>query len=153
PPRRSSRSATGRYWAGRRRRICRMASLSRSRKPGTYRTSKSRNNSRARLRRFSPPGCVKASPKPSFRGARSGEPGIHNHTSGIMDSGPRPLASAGMTVEGPQGPRVLLHVVAVARNGVDHCDLLDREVGNDLRAFLMHDEHFLDAHAIAEFLS
>src|SRR6266849_7840792 len=42
------------------------------------------------------------------------------------------------------------HVIAVARNRIDHGDLLDREVGDDLDPVRMHDQHLLDAHAPAE---
>src|SRR5437763_12937029 len=45
------------------------------------------------------------------------------------------------------------HVVAVARDRIDHGDLLDRKVGDDLDPVRMHDQHFLDAHAPAEALA
>src|SRR6266566_3474604 len=47
----------------------------------------------------------------------------------------------------------LLHVIAVARERIDDGDLLDREVGDDLDRILVHDQHFLDAHAVAEALA
>src|SRR5258708_2769992 len=49
--------------------------------------------------------------------------------------------------------RPLLHVIPIARYRVDDRDLLDREVGDDLDLVLVHDEHLLDAHPIAEFLA
>src|SRR5262249_6129673 len=59
----------------------------------------------------------------------------------------RPLART-MTNERSASP----HVIAVARDGIDDRDLLDREVGDDFRAVLVHDQHLFDAHAPAEFL-
>src|SRR5947209_7783718 len=47
----------------------------------------------------------------------------------------------------------LLHMIAVARQRIDHGDLLDREIGDDLDLSLVHDQHLLDAHAIAETLA
>src|SRR6266852_8961822 len=47
----------------------------------------------------------------------------------------------------------LFHMVAVAGQRVDDGDLLDREVGDDLDRILVHDQHFLDAHAVAEALA
>src|ERR1700683_5558586 len=46
-----------------------------------------------------------------------------------------------------------LHMIAVARQRIDDGDLFDREVGHDLDVLLMHDQHFLDAHAVAVFLA
>src|SRR5215470_4688944 len=46
-----------------------------------------------------------------------------------------------------------LHVVAVARQRVDDGNLLHREIGNDLDSVLVHDQHLLDAHAVAELLA
>src|SRR5262249_41881585 len=65
----------------------------------------------------------------------------------FMDSGLAASRRPGMTAS-PS-----LHVVAIARDGIDDGDLLHREVGDDLGAILVHDEHLLDAHAPAEFLS
>src|SRR5207244_1130823 len=41
----------------------------------------------------------------------------------------------------------LLSITRIARHGIDGGDLLDREVGDDLDAILVHDEHLFDAHA------
>src|SRR5262249_49772141 len=46
-----------------------------------------------------------------------------------------------------------LHVIGVAWDGIDNGDLLDREVGDDLDLLLVHDQHFFDAHAVAEALA
>src|SRR6202158_4931430 len=43
--------------------------------------------------------------------------------------------------------RLRLPVTRIAHHGVDHGDLLDREIGDDLDAILVHDQHLLDAHA------
>src|SRR5215831_4275574 len=40
-----------------------------------------------------------------------------------------------------------LSITRITRHRVDDRDLLDREVGNDLDAVLVNDQHFLDAHA------
>src|SRR3989442_15814818 len=50
-------------------------------------------------------------------------------------------------------PEASFHVIAVARDRIDHGDLLDREVGDDLDLLLMHDQHLLDAHAVTEALA
>src|SRR6266550_2027107 len=47
----------------------------------------------------------------------------------------------------------LLHMIAVARQRIDHGDLLDREVRDDLDLSLVHDQHLLDAHAVTEALA
>src|SRR4029077_787746 len=47
----------------------------------------------------------------------------------------------------------LLHMVAVAGQRVDDRDLLDREVGDDLDRILVHDQHLLNTHTVAEALS
>src|SRR6266404_1001190 len=47
----------------------------------------------------------------------------------------------------------LFYVIAIAGKRVDDGDLLDREVGDDLNRILVHDQHFLDAHAVAEALA
>src|SRR5262249_3797893 len=65
----------------------------------------------------------------------------------FMDSGLAPARRPGMAAS-PS-----LHVVAIARDGIDDGDLLHREVGDDLGAILVHDQHLFDAHAPAEFLS
>src|SRR5215469_14767764 len=44
------------------------------------------------------------------------------------------------------------HVIAVSRQRIDDGDLLDREIRNDLDGILVHDQHFLDAYAVMEFL-
>src|SRR5690242_2572168 len=41
----------------------------------------------------------------------------------------------------------------ISRHRIDHRDLLDREAGDDLDPVLVHDQHFLDAHAPLEFLA
>src|SRR6478752_3201722 len=46
-----------------------------------------------------------------------------------------------------------LHVIPIARQRIDHGDLLDREVGDDLDAVLLDDQHFLDAHAVTKALA
>ena len=46
-----------------------------------------------------------------------------------------------------------LYMVPIAGQRVDDCDLLHREVRNDLDVVLLHDQHFLDAHAISEALA
>src|SRR5271166_842289 len=45
------------------------------------------------------------------------------------------------------------NVIAVARNGVHHRDLLHREIRDDLDFLFVHDQHLLDAHAVAEALA
>src|SRR6266568_4822631 len=45
------------------------------------------------------------------------------------------------------------YVIAVARQRIDNGDLFDREVRDDLDLVLLHDQHFLDAHAVTEFLA
>src|SRR6266446_1320483 len=50
-------------------------------------------------------------------------------------------------------PSTSFQVIAVARNRIDHGDLLDRKIGNDLDLLFVHDEHLLDAHAVAESLA
>src|SRR5580704_8544715 len=45
------------------------------------------------------------------------------------------------------------HMVAVARQRIDDGNLLDWEVGHDLDVLLVHDQHFLDAHAVPIFLA
>src|SRR5258707_11825213 len=49
--------------------------------------------------------------------------------------------------------RPLLHVIAISRDRIDDRDLLHREVGDDLDLVLVHDEHLLDAHPVAELLA
>src|SRR5262245_17515357 len=49
--------------------------------------------------------------------------------------------------------RASLHMIAVARQRIDHGDLLDREVRHDLDRILVHDQHLLDAYAVAEALA
>src|SRR5438132_12469973 len=44
-------------------------------------------------------------------------------------------------------------LVALAWNRIDHGDLLDREVRDDLDLLLVHDQHLLDAHAVPEALA
>src|SRR5512143_441358 len=46
-----------------------------------------------------------------------------------------------------------LHMIAIARQWIDHRDLLHREVRHDLDVVLLHDQHLLDAHAVAEALA
>src|SRR5262249_7350649 len=48
----------------------------------------------------------------------------------------------------PQG--TLFDVIAVARQRIDDGGLLYREVGDGLDLVLVHDQHFLDTHAVAE---
>src|SRR5262245_31040579 len=48
---------------------------------------------------------------------------------------------------------VLLHMLAITGDWIDDRDLLDREVRDDLDLLLVHDQHFLDAHAVAEALA
>ena len=43
-----------------------------------------------------------------------------------------------------------LHVIPIARQRIDDGDLLHREVRDDLDLVLLHDQHFLDAHAVTE---
>src|SRR5690348_11892767 len=50
-------------------------------------------------------------------------------------------------------PLTLLHMIRIARDRIDDGDLLHREVGDDLDFLLVHDQHFLYAHAIAEALA
>src|SRR5579883_1171467 len=50
-----------------------------------------------------------------------------------------------------RGRKALAHVIAVARQRIDNRYLLHRKIGNDLDAVFLDNEHFLDAHAIAEF--
>src|SRR6187549_1051891 len=45
------------------------------------------------------------------------------------------------------------HVIAVTGDRIHHGDLLDRKVGDDLDLLLVHDQHFLDPHAVAEALA
>src|SRR5262252_10878337 len=45
------------------------------------------------------------------------------------------------------------HMVGVAGDRIDHGDLLDWEVRDDLDLLLVHDQHFLDAHAVPEALA
>src|ERR1700681_201643 len=40
-----------------------------------------------------------------------------------------------------------LSISGIPGHGIDHGDLLDREIGDDLDAILVHDQHLLDAHA------
>src|SRR5689334_8600173 len=46
-----------------------------------------------------------------------------------------------------------LHVIAVAGQRIDHGDLLDRKIRDDLDVLLVHDQHFLDPHAVTESLA
>src|SRR6478752_4734475 len=46
-----------------------------------------------------------------------------------------------------------LHVVSVTRQRINNCDLLHGEVRHDLDLVLLHDQHFLDADAVAEAFS
>src|SRR4029078_10963530 len=46
-------------------------------------------------------------------------------------------------------PPTSLYLIPRARQRIDDCDLLHREVRHDLDIVLVHDQHFLDAHAIA----
>src|SRR5262249_17531882 len=43
----------------------------------------------------------------------------------------------------------LFHMIAVARDRIDHGDLLHREVRHDLDLVLLDDQHLLDAHTVA----
>src|SRR5260370_10134950 len=47
----------------------------------------------------------------------------------------------------------LFDVVAVTRQRIHHGDLLDGEIRHDLDVVLLHDQHFLDPHAVAETLA
>jgi hypothetical protein len=49
--------------------------------------------------------------------------------------------------------RSSFRVIGVARDRIDHRDLFDREVGDDLDLLVVHDQHFLDAHAVTEALA
>src|SRR2546423_14959409 len=40
-----------------------------------------------------------------------------------------------------------LSIGGIPGHRIDHGDLLDREIGDDLDAILVHDQHLLDAHA------
>src|SRR5262245_33988323 len=42
----------------------------------------------------------------------------------------------------------LLYVIPITGQRIDDCDLLHREVRNDLNVVLVHDQHFLDAHTV-----
>src|SRR5262245_12104710 len=42
-----------------------------------------------------------------------------------------------------------LHMIPIAGQRIDDCDLLHREVRHNLDVALVHDQHFLDAHAVA----
>src|SRR5262245_32630606 len=46
-----------------------------------------------------------------------------------------------------------LHMISITRQRIDHCDLLHGEVRHNLDVVLLHDQHFLDANAIAEALA
>src|SRR6266566_1702586 len=46
-----------------------------------------------------------------------------------------------------------LHVIGVAGDRIDHGDLLNREVGDDLDLLLVHDQHLFDAHPVTEALA
>src|SRR5262249_22772064 len=63
-------------------------------------------------------------------------------------SGPFPNVGKG-TLFQPAVETTLFHVIPVARDRVDHRDLLDRKVRHDLDVVLLDDQHFLDAHAVA----
>ena len=41
-------------------------------------------------------------------------------------------------------------MIAIARQRIDDGDLHDREIGDDLDIVLVHDQHFLDAHAVTK---
>src|SRR5262245_12193761 len=45
------------------------------------------------------------------------------------------------------------HMVAIARNRVDHGDLFDWKIGHDLYLVVVNDQHLLDTDAIAEALA
>src|ERR1700689_1632887 len=47
----------------------------------------------------------------------------------------------------------LFYMIAVARQRIDDGDLFDREVGHNLDVLFVHDQHFLDAHAVTVFLA
>src|SRR5262245_24390359 len=49
--------------------------------------------------------------------------------------------------------RTLFHMIRVTGDRIDHRDLPDREVGHDLDRILVHDQHLLDPHAVAEALA
>src|ERR1700722_4043456 len=73
-----------------------------------------------------------------------------------LTSGPHVCAAAAIPLPTRAGSfcscsvrRCLFHVVAVARDRIDHGDLLDREVRHDLDVVLLHAQHLLDAHAVA----
>src|SRR5262245_52877833 len=57
-----------------------------------------------------------------------------------------PRAGPGMT--SATWPKSL-HMIPIAGQRIDDRDLLHREVRHDLDVVLVHDQHFLDAHAIA----
>src|SRR5262245_4772656 len=90
-------------------------------------------------------GCSRLLPLvvPAERSVRAG---THLSTSAEGWVPDRPCGPSGTTAS-------LFHMIRVARDRIDHGDLLDREVGDDLDLLLVHDQHFLDAHAVAEALA
>src|SRR5215471_13860680 len=52
----------------------------------------------------------------------------------------------------PAGRPRSLHMISITRQRVDNRDLLHGEVRHDLNVVLLHDQHFLDTHAVTESL-
>src|SRR5580693_8804170 len=63
------------------------------------------------------------------------------------------LAAARRPGDDAEQSSASLHMIAVARQWIDHSDLFDREVGHDLDVLLVYDQHFLDTHAVTVFLA